>query len=318
MITSCTLPDVSAEPAVDAAQQVDYIERAIANGGAAQHPQHLLLTLLGDYWLSGAAVVPSGALVDLLTEFGVSTPGARAALSRLSRRGLLESTKRGRRTYYELTARARRVLSVGLDRIVSFGSEPSDWDGTWTWVAFSVPEEQRSVRHQLRSKLRWLGLAPLYDGLWVSARDASEEVAAVLREVGVSTATVLAGRDRDLGQDYRGPIDAWDLDHVRAVYDAFISRLEPIAERLRAGDVAPAEALLARTRVMDEWSAMPNIDPELPAELLPAHWPRDAARAIFRTVYNGLGEAAMVRVRQIVQQHAPELVVHVSMHTAGE
>lgn len=282
-----------------------------------QHPQHMLLTLLGDYWMAADAVVPSGALVDLLAEFGVSVPGARAALSRLARRGLLSSSKTGRRTYYRLTEQARHILTTGLDRIVSFGSDPEPWDGQWTSVAFSVPEHQRSIRHQLRAKLRWLGFAPLYDGLWVSPRPLGSEVKAILDEVAVASATVLIGREFGTGVEYGHPIDAWDLDGVRAQYLEFIARMEPIRARLLAGSVSPSEALQARTRVMDEWRSMPNIDPELPAELLPSQWPRADARAIFRAVYDGLGDPATVRVRQIVAAHAPELADQVSVHTTS-
>ena len=35
-------------------------------------------------------------------------------------------------------------------------------------VAFSIPEQNRAARDSLRKQLRWLGFAPLYDGLWVS------------------------------------------------------------------------------------------------------------------------------------------------------
>ncbi|MGK5559037.1 hypothetical protein ACSNOI_46315, partial [Actinomadura kijaniata] len=50
-------------------------------------PQHLLLTLLGDYWYGRHDPLPSATLVALLGEFGVSPAAARAALNRLARRG---------------------------------------------------------------------------------------------------------------------------------------------------------------------------------------------------------------------------------------
>ena len=50
-------------------------------------PQHLLITLLGDYWFLRSEHIPSAALVELLGEFGISAVGSRAALSRLARRG---------------------------------------------------------------------------------------------------------------------------------------------------------------------------------------------------------------------------------------
>ena len=63
------------------------------------NPQHLLITLLGDYWYGRTEHLPSAALVELLAEFDISEPSARAALNRLTKRGLLLSSKRGRNTY---------------------------------------------------------------------------------------------------------------------------------------------------------------------------------------------------------------------------
>ncbi len=65
---------------------------------AAQRPPRLLLTLLGDYWWQRTEPLPSAAIVALLAEFGVSDSAARAALSRLTRNGLLVTSKTGRRT----------------------------------------------------------------------------------------------------------------------------------------------------------------------------------------------------------------------------
>lgn len=282
-----------------------------------QRPQYLLLTLLGDYWMSSGSLVPSSALVDLLLEFGVSTAGARAAMSRLSRRGLLSSSRVGRRTYYQLTERARHILMEELDRIASFGAKPDSWDGQWTYVAFSVPEVQRRTRHQLRARLRWLGFAPLYDGLWVSPRALGAEVKAILDELAVASATILVGRELGSGMDFGQSIDAWDLETVHAEYEAFIARMQPIQERLFAGGVSPAEALQVRTRVIDEWRNMPNTDPDLPRELLPSEWPRAEARKIFRSVYDGLGDPAMVRVREVVFAHSPEFADAVNVHTSA-
>ena len=76
-------------------------------------PQHLLLALLGDYWSGRCEPLPSAALVDLLAEFDVNPSGARAALSRLSIRGLLVGTKDGRNTFYRVADGFRNLLPYG-------------------------------------------------------------------------------------------------------------------------------------------------------------------------------------------------------------
>jgi phenylacetic acid degradation operon negative regulatory protein len=270
------------------------------------NPQHLIVTLLGDYWFGRKEHLPSAGLGALANEFDITSTSARAALSRLARRGLLDSSKDGRRTFYGLTPRAERVLNDGLDRIMGFGVDDRPWDGAWSVVIFSVPEDQRDVRHVLRTRLRWLGYAPLYDGAWVSPRASADDTAKLLDELDVASATLLTSQvvHTSTGGD---PLSAWDLDDLRATYEEFIAEFGPLLGRVDAGDVGAAEALVARTRVMDVWRQFPNLDPELPEDVLPAGWPRREAHAIFAQVYDALGPLAEMRFQQILAEHEPSL-----------
>ena len=117
----------------------------MAPGAAAQRPPRLLLTLLGDYWWQRTEPLPSAAIVALLAEFGVSDSAARAALSRLTRNGLLVTSKAGRRTFSRLSSRAAAILDDGARRIFSFGADRRPWDGMWSLVAFSIPEDNRAA-----------------------------------------------------------------------------------------------------------------------------------------------------------------------------
>ena len=67
---------------------------------------------------------------------------------------------------------------------------------------------------------------------------------------------------------------------------------------------------------MDEWRAFPELDPDLPEELLPAAWPRGRARELFTTTYDLLGPLASHRVRQIIARYSPELAVHATHHSS--
>jgi phenylacetic acid degradation operon negative regulatory protein len=286
------------------------------SSGVVQRPPRLLLTLLGDYWWRRTEPLPSAALVALLAEFGVSDSAARAALSRLTRNQLLVTSKSGRRTVVRLSKRAARILDDGGHQIFSFGQTSQPWDGMWSLVAFSVPEHNRAARDSLRKQLRWLGFAPLYDGLWVSPRDRAIEVISQLAELGISTATAFRASTVPGVSTAGVPQRAWDLDTLRVRYDSFIGHTERLRERTLAGRVSPVAALVARTRVMDEWRAFPGLDPDLPDELLPAAWPRAAARELFTTTYDLLGPLASHRVRQIIARYSPDLAVHATHHSS--
>ncbi len=283
---------------------------------AGASPQHLIVTLLGDYWMGRTEHLPSASLVDLAAEFDISSTSARAALSRLARRGVLESSKVGRRTYYGLTPRAESILEHGAHRIVTFGLTPRPWDGTWVVVIFSVPEEQRDVRHVLRTRLRWLGFAPLYDGVWVSPQAGVDEAVELLDELAVATSTVLVSRVATV-EDAGDPLRAWDLGALRRTYDEFIAEFGPLLDRTQAGDVGTAEALVARSGIMDVWRQFPNLDPGLPEDALPDGWPRAEAREVFARVYDELGPLAETRVRQILAEEDPALARHARHFTTG-
>ena len=306
----------------DALEDEDVPQPWTTPGPVAQRPPRLLLTLLGDYWWQRTESLPSAAIVGLLAEFGVSDSAARAALSRLTRNGLLVTSRSGRRTFVRLSRRAADVLDDGGRRIFSFGATPAPWDGMWSLVAFSIPEEHRSARDELRKELRWLGFAPLYDGLWVCPRDHAGDVMARLKDLGISTAT--AFRATALPADGVGttlvtadiPARAWDLSGLRDRYQEFTEFAGLLRDQTVAGEITTADALVARTRVMNEWRAFPAMDPDLPYELLPPAWPRAAARDLFITCYDLLGPLAARRVRQIIARYSPELAGRAAYHSS--
>ena len=324
----------------DALEDEDVPQPWTTPGPVAQRPPRLLLTLLGDYWWQRTESLPSAAIVGLLAEFGVSDSAARAALSRLTRNGLLVTSRSGRRTFVRLSSRAADVLDDGGRRIFSFGATPAPWDGMWSLVAFSIPEEHRSARDELRKELRWLGFAPLYDGLWVCPRDHAGDVMARLKDLGISTATAFratalpavtavgagdaADGDAAEGDGAAGttlvtadiPARAWDLSGLRDRYQEFTEFAGLLRDQTVAGEITTADALVARTRVMNEWRAFPAMDPDLPYELLPPAWPRAAARDLFITCYDLLGPLAARRVRQIIARYSPELAGRAAYHSS--
>lgn len=288
---------------------------AVAAQKTPSQPRHLLITLLGDFWLGRTEPLPSSFLVRLLGEFAVSSQNARAAVSRLSRNGLLEPSKTGRRTFYRLSPTAQQVLEEGTERIFQFGVVTAPWDGSWTMVSFSVPESRRDLRHSLRTRLRWAGFAPLYDRVWVAARDRRSEAEKVVNDLTIDNATIIVGAVR--GPRGGHPVNAWQLHDLHAAYTEFIERFRPLRERMLAGDMSPSQALQTRTTLIDEWRTFPAADPDLPEDLLPADWPRLEARNLFADIYDGLGPLATIRIRQLLSEEAPELTNLAEHHTTN-
>ena len=271
---------------------------------AGSSPQGLTVTLMADYTARTRAWLPSAALVALLAESGVSLAGARTAISRLARRGILESDRQGRYTRYRLTLSAAAHLRVGGNWVASYGSAAATWDGWWTLIAFSLPQEAASRRRTLRNHLRWMGFAPLYDALWISPREFSAQAWNDLGMMRLDTVTAFRAQHIDLTRTAgRPPVDAWRLPAIAARYEEFIHRWSPIVPSVRAGQLDGARAVRARTEVMDHYRRFSTLDPQLPDTLLPAGWPRQAARDVFIAVYDGLALCAEQHVRTVVGAH---------------
>ncbi|MFI1996417.1 PaaX family transcriptional regulator C-terminal domain-containing protein [Actinoplanes sp. NPDC020271] len=281
--------------------------------------QSLAVTLVADYTLRTRAWLPSASVVALLEEAGIGNGAARTAISRLSRSRILESARDGRYSSYRLTTAAATDLSAGGAWIARFGTRTEPWDGYWTLVSFSFPQDERGRRRVLRGELRWLGFAPLYDALWVSPDAPNPVVKQRLTTTSTGTMTMFRARQVDLAPPAgRNPIDAWDLAAIATRYDTFIRHWEPRLPHILAGQVSGAAAVHARTEVMDAYRRFPLIDPELPIELMPADWPRARARKVFVTVYDGLAAPAQDHVRALVTRFSDAPCDEIRAHSTAE
>jgi phenylacetic acid degradation operon negative regulatory protein len=86
---------------------------------------------------------------------------------------------------------------------------------------------------------------------------------------------------------------AWDLARVRDQYRAFIEDFS----RVRAS--APEACFRQQTLLVHAWRKFPFLDPDLPAELLPASWPRGLAHELFVDRHERWQDGAMAYFEQL-------------------
>jgi phenylacetic acid degradation operon negative regulatory protein len=237
----------------------------------------LLMTLLGEFVLPRDGTVWTSVLIRALARFSVEEKSARQALARIAAEGWLTAHRKGRRVRWELTAAGRELLTDGADRIYSFGRDQGSWDHTWLVLLVTVPEVKRDLRHRLRTRLSWTGFGSPSPGVWVTPDTAREpEVRQILDELGLADGAMsfVAGYG-SIGSPPSMAAQAWDLANVAARYEAFIEEFTRLAPR------TADEALIAATRLVHEWRRFPFLDPQLPAELLPAQWIGTRAARLF-------------------------------------
>jgi phenylacetic acid degradation operon negative regulatory protein len=266
-------------------------------------PQDLVWTLYGEFLLHRGPVWV-GSVIGLLEPLGVSAAHARTVLSRMTAKGWLESVREGRRGHYALSARGRRLLEEGEARIYR-PARAEEWDGEWTLLAYSIPEELRPLRDRLRVRLSWLGFGSLGNGLWLSPHDVRERVREVGEELGLLSHLQL----------FRGPYagfsahdglvrQCWDLPAINVRYESFIERhLRAYYEVAAAGGstVTPRDAYVRRFELVHEYREFPLLDPFLPRPLQPADWAGECAQALFQAYHALLSSAADIYLSSLVE-----------------
>jgi phenylacetic acid degradation operon negative regulatory protein len=258
-------------------------------------PQELIFTLYGDFLRHRSEPVWVGSLIALLAPVGLTATNVRTVLSRMVAKGWLEVERAGRRSHYGLTGRGRVLLEEGASRIYDPPGQ-DEWDGDWTLLWYSIPEERRGLRDRLRVRLSWLGFGSLGNGLWVTPHDVGDRLARLASELDVGEYLEVFRGAHVTGSDPAHLArQLWDLEGLNARYEEFVGRhLGPCVELKREGprSVAPRAAYEARFRLVHEYREFPLLDPFLPRPLQPPDWAGECALSLFRHYHDLLAEPA--------------------------
>jgi phenylacetic acid degradation operon negative regulatory protein len=215
----------------------------------------------------------------MLRPLDVSAPAVRTAISRMVRQGWLHPVRLDQGRGYALTERATHRLDEAAVRI--YRTRQAAWDGSWDLLVLD-PVPHRSARDRLRSGLSFLGYGALSDSTWIGPVH-SPEVDTLL-ENEHATATRFAARDDD---PRRRAERAWDLTALAVAYERWHKLAQglvtdPARSLPDTGiESADEEAFAIRSHLVHEWRKFLFTDPGLPAELLPADWPGNAAARFF-------------------------------------
>lgn len=275
-----------------------------------RRPQDLVFTLFGEYLLDRDRPTWVGGLIALLHPFGLSEGAVRTVLSRMARKGWLETRRIGRHSFYDLTPRGRRLLEEGQARIFH-PSWDAPWDGRWFLLAYSIPEDARQLRDRLRDRLAWLGFGSLGNGLWISPHDVGAQVRELAEQMGLEDHLECFRAERVGGAAVEDLVArCWDLEAVSRHYREFLARWTPVWERLGAtgrGRLTSADAeecYTLRFGLIHEFRAFPLEDPYLPRSLLPRGWEGERATGVFQALHDVLVGPADRYVDQVLAREA--------------
>jgi phenylacetic acid degradation operon negative regulatory protein len=286
----------------------------------------LLRTVVGLYLRDLGGWFAVADLVTLLDAVGVPPTGARSAISRVKTKGLLVAVAVDGRPGYRLAPGADAMLARGDRRIFAYRQQADD--DPWCLVSFSIPEDRRDARHQLRRHLGWIGCGTVADGLWIAPGHLADEVEDILRHLGLRDAATLfpSGTPRPAGSFADAAARWWDLDRLAALHRAFLARhggARPPGVRTvpdgagpprqrevpdgagsPGGAPSPSDAFARWVRAVDDWRVLPYLDPGLPPSALPPGWPGTASVALFADLRAELAEPAARYVRSVATEPA--------------
>jgi phenylacetic acid degradation operon negative regulatory protein len=267
----------------------------------SRQPKQLLLAFFGEHVVdSSTGPIRASALIGVLEGAGVGAPATRATLDRLVHSGILARSRSGREIQFSLTEHGLAVLGEATQRVR--GPRPFDPLGEgWTLVTFSIPEDQRTLRHRLRSTLTWEGFAPIRDGLWLAPGEVDLAGSLEPLRQDLPPHTVVAFHARELagfpiGESVRA---AWDIEAIRREHLAFIEKWSDPA----ATELAPS-ALTVRTMLVADWLALLRADPRLPRDFMDAQWPAARSTEAYRRMHEKIAEASAAEFTALVTTRA--------------
>lgn len=269
--------------------------------------QIIIFTLFGDYILPLGESAWTTGLLKLLEVLGVSERGVRSTLSRMKMRGWLISTRVGRYSRYSLTERGLRIVREGEARI--FEEPRSEWDGFWQMVVYSIPEEKRDIRSNLRQRLSWLGFGQLAPGAWIAPNQSKSEIGLLLEDVGAQKFAVHFGYMKLYDVAEEEIVDkCWDLVTLNKEYEKFLEKYENTYQQLKEDietglELNAEECFRVRFWMTLEYSQFPRRDPNLPLRLLKPGWRGRKAMELFGASHQQLKDPAEKFVSDVFGSH---------------
>ncbi|HET7580741.1 MAG TPA: phenylacetic acid degradation operon negative regulatory protein PaaX [Bacillales bacterium] len=255
----------------------------------------MIFTLYGDYISHYGSEIWIGSLIRLLGEFGHNEQSVRAAISRMSKQGWVRSRREGNKSHYCLTERGVKRINEAAERI--FKLQPQEWDGKWRMLMYTIPEEKRNLRDELRKEIVWSGFGMLSNGFWISPNRLEKQVNDLIDKYEIAPYVHF------FISDYQGPHEnqelvreCWDLDGLNERYEPFITyysqKYAADRRKIENGKMTDGECFVERTRLVHEYRKFLFVDPGLPEELLPEKWLGHQTASLFSDYYKALAEPA--------------------------
>lgn len=276
------------------------------------HAKSLISTFFGDLAVPYGGKAWVQTVASVLEPLGVSNRLVRTSLFRLVEEQWLDSTRIGRKSYYQLTDKA--LGQTNLAEQLIYHRDTRKWDGIWTLVFIVQRPSNLELRSQLEQELQWMGFGSVSKHIFAHPNASINLVAERVTALELSQ-HVVCMRAENVSNEVVG-LDVTDAEmaamcfpptNLEDRYSAFIeqfSRLDVNAIQ----SASESSKLLLRLLLVDEYRRIILHDPHLPDELLPADWVGDRAYAMSKTIYQLLFDSSNKAYCKLLNDAGAELL----------
>lgn len=265
-------------------------------------PRSLMFTLFGEYIQHYGEEIWIGSLINMMSHFGISESSIRGATLRMVQQDFLEARKIGNKSYYSLTNKGKRTMMDGFSRVYSIRNYK--WDGNWRILTYSVPEEKRELRNQIRKELSLMGFGMISNSTWASPNPLENQVIQLIKDYHLEDYIILFTSSSIVSHKNEQIIQrGWNLEEIGNAYETFIEKyrekIEDFKERAWNNTLTDKECFVERTILVHEYRKFLFLDPGFPIDLLPSNWSGTRAREIFFNVHQLLSVPAIRYFEQL-------------------
>jgi phenylacetic acid degradation operon negative regulatory protein len=220
--------------------------------------------------------LPVAALVDVASLFGISAGAARTCLWRMVSNGELTSDDASYTLAGRLLERRHRVDDAARpDQATVIG-----WDGTWELAVVSLDRRPAADRLELRKAATALHLAEIREGIWIRPDNLDPQRLPTARAVLDQQCVHFRGADSDITVGTVRSLfslDTWSHDARRLTLamDDELDAAPTNGDDTTATFTYQFALSIAVVRHL-------QLDPLLPAALIPEDWPAAKLRSTYR------------------------------------
>lgn len=212
--------------------------------------------------------------------------------------GYIEKIEKEGEVFIRLTSRGNKKVVRDFP-LITFQNRK--WDGKWRIVIFDIQEVNKTVRDNLRQKLKELGFGMLQKSVFISPHDVLRDIAEFTENIGLEslvyvfeTSNLVVGDVKELARK------VWKLDilnekylelenRIRDIEDGYlisrrdrVNKLNTINGGSGNGGKGRREDLISE--IKRTYLEIALQDPFLPRDLLPADWEGKRARFLIRKI----------------------------------